>query len=292
MGNDLNNGQLELVKGWWKPTLGTSDYFNKCNTGIVGVPNNFWGYQEAYHGDGYVGLCPVGWFISNGQITAQEYIQTKLVETLKSCKEYRLRFYVSCANFSQYAIGKIGAYLGEYEIDQHNDQVLDYTPQLENQMIISDTMDWVMIEGSYIASGKENYLTIGYFTNDFTNDTLEIQSFGTTDVAPYYYIDSVSIIEIGQANECNIPVPNIFTPNNDGLNDLIDFGYLSHFSNLDIRILNRWGNCIYNFDPNNTIWNGTTQTGEKCSDGIYYFLINFTVKGESYKKSGFIQLIR
>lgn len=77
VGNDLNDGQFERCKYWWKPTTsGTADYFNECHTGgIVGVPNNFWGYQEAFHGKGYVGILPLEGLIATGEEFGRELIK-------------------------------------------------------------------------------------------------------------------------------------------------------------------------------------------------------------------------
>ena len=43
--NDL---QIEKATGWYAPSLGTSDYFNRCGDQASGVsiPNNFLGFQE------------------------------------------------------------------------------------------------------------------------------------------------------------------------------------------------------------------------------------------------------
>lgn len=87
--NNLNNGQFEKAKGWWSPTNATPDYFNRCNNGIVGIPTNFWGYQEAFQGDGYVGFGPVAW-TNDGQYVGFEYLRTELNSTLLLCVEYTI----------------------------------------------------------------------------------------------------------------------------------------------------------------------------------------------------------
>src|SRR5690606_1785401 len=106
--NDLNDGQFEKVKYWWKPTMGTSDYFNRCNNGIVGVPNNFWGHQEPYSGNGYVGLVPIS-INSLGNIDSYEYIQTQLTKSLKPCYQCYFYMYVCMANYSTHSLGRLGA---------------------------------------------------------------------------------------------------------------------------------------------------------------------------------------
>ena len=105
--NDINNGQFEKAIGWWSPTMGTPDFFHRCNDtlnipsqGMVGVPNNFWGYQEAFHGDGYVGFLPYEWLDETGEIVGSEYIGTKLKNQLKPCYTYEFSMRMSLANNS------------------------------------------------------------------------------------------------------------------------------------------------------------------------------------------------
>jgi len=39
-------------------------------------------------------------------------------------------------------------------------------------------------------------------------------------------------------------------------------------------------------------WDGNTESGSKAPDGVYYYIINATCEGNTYKKDGFVQLIR
>lgn len=92
--------------------------------------------------------------------------------------------------------------------------------------------------------------------------------------------------------EASYILPNVFTPNGDGTNDLLDF----HFENvkkLDLVILNRWGNVIYETDDPQAPWNGKiNNSGAQCDDGTYFY--KFTVEGLSgseSKENGFVQLV-
>jgi gliding motility-associated-like protein len=70
---------------------------------------------------------------------------------------------------------------------------------------------------------------------------------------------------------------NIFTPNNDGLNDYFEIPSLppdlcqSLFS--DIRIFNRWGTQVYSSTDRRFHWNGT-----QVDDGVYFYVITYTDK--------------
>lgn len=294
--NDLNNGQLELIKGWWKPTMGTSDYFNRCNNGVVGIPDNFWGHQEAFHGDGYVGLVPIELY-PTGAIVGYEYIQTKLKIPLKPCYEYHFSMFVSMADYSTHSIGKLGALFSiDTNFNNYVDwNIIDLPPQIINSTTpIGDTITWIKIEGSFFAKGGEKFLTIGYFSNDVANDSIFFQYLPALpgQFVPYYYIDSVSLYEMGNFSyeQCNyhIEFPNIFTPNNDGVNDVIDISDLDLLEFIkEVKILNRWGSVITVLDKNNPIWDGSN-----CSDGVYYYFFDYELGSIKKKQSGFIHLMR
>lgn len=295
--NDLNNGEFEKVKGWWKPTAGTSDYFNRCNSTIVDVPKNFWGYQEAFQGDGYAGLVTSAW--ANGTTDkAFEYIQTELINPLKSCYEYRFTMYVNLANLSPHSIGKIGALFTKDTLDintEFGEEVINQNAQVVNSNgNLSDSINWTKIEETFIASGAEKFMTIGYFFPTVQNDTIFIQDTFGGAFGSYYYIDSVSLYELGlNIEECEtfeFKIPNIFTPNLDLSNDEINITNLL-FLNPEMQIYNRWGNLITELNSTKPVWDGTFEN-KNCIEGVYYYVLRYeTIKGKQ-TKNGYIQLIR
>ncbi len=70
----------------------------------------------------------------------------------------------------------------------------------------------------------------------------------------------------------NINIPNIITPNNDGVND---FFVISNedLVGYSLQIFNRWGKKIYQSDNYNNDWGGTSQNGSEVAAGVYYFII-------------------
>ena len=69
-------------------------------------------------------------------------------------------------------------------------------------------------------------------------------------------------------NDCIIIVPNIFTPNGDGENDVFYIKGLDSFQNSKLLIYNRWGNKIYESDDYKNNWNG-----ENNHDGVFYYVL-------------------
>ena len=90
----------------------------------------------------------------------------------------------------------------------------------------------------------------------------------------------------------NIYIPNVFTPNGDGINDQfhVTIGGMKTYG---IEIFNRWGEKIFESNSSEIDWDGSSIGGVEESDGTYYYIINATdYKNKSYKYSGYVQLIR
>jgi gliding motility-associated-like protein len=72
--------------------------------------------------------------------------------------------------------------------------------------------------------------------------------------------------------ECgNLNVPNIFTPNSDGLNDVFrpEGKGIAEYS---LQVFNRWGNLIFETTQYNNGWNGKIDN-EPAPAGTYFFLL-------------------
>ena len=77
-------------------------------------------------------------------------------------------------------------------------------------------------------------------------------------------------------------IMNLFTPNNDGFNDLWELPELVSWGKCQVRVFNRWGKLVFADDNYNNTWDGTSN-GKPVPEGPYYFVIktenNGTVKG-------------
>ena len=84
-------------------------------------------------------------------------------------------------------------------------------------------------------------------------------------------------------------LPNIVTPNNDNINDFIDFGKYQ-FTTFHIDLFNRWGNKIAESSDPKWIWYPT------CVDGTYFYIIYYTIacgtEDDTHTRRGFITVIR
>ena len=87
-------------------------------------------------------------------------------------------------------------------------------------------------------------------------------------------------------------IPNIFTPNNDGVNDV----FLIHTNGVEaltVNIYNRYGGLVYRYFGINGTWDGYTHAGELCTPGVYYVVAEFTLPdGSTSTQDQDVQLIR
>ena len=85
---------------------------------------------------------------------------------------------------------------------------------------------------------------------------------------------------------------NVFSPNDDGVNDIFSFDAWN-LSSLYVEIYNRWGEKIYHWDSPNGSWNGETYNDDEAPDGVYYFYLKANgVDGYLYEEKGSISLLR
>ncbi|MBS1646223.1 MAG: gliding motility-associated C-terminal domain-containing protein [Bacteroidetes bacterium] len=90
-----------------------------------------------------------------------------------------------------------------------------------------------------------------------------------------------------------LSMPNVFTPNGDGINDY--FAPKAHgMSTLTCIIYDRWGAKMATLDnTNQQYWDGHTSAGLACTDGTYFYIVTATdVNGKNYSLKGFLELIR
>jgi gliding motility-associated-like protein len=282
-----NERELEHCLGWTYPHFhGTSDYFHVCNNADwpdfhpAGVPSNFIAYQYPRSGSAYTGLY--AWSPDpSEQLDYREYIQTTLSTPLKTGQYYQFSMYVSYYGYN-YALKNLGAVFSENDFYRPQGVGrIDAKPQIEHTGdYLTDSIGWMRVEGVFMADGTEKYLTIGYFTDSLlVADTLLTSDEEYPKWESYYFIDDVELIEIP------MDIPNVITPNNDGVND-----HLILPIPIDrLSIFNRWGQQVFLSENEMFLWEGVDQkTGKKLEEGVYFYVFEYG----TIKKAGFVHLLR
>jgi hypothetical protein len=175
------------VANWVNPNTATPDYMHACaNPNPAGMPHNGVGWQQTHAGSGYSGM-----YAFAGTLY-REFIQVQLTTTLVAGVQYDFHMFVVLHNRSQTAIDDIGAYLSVTAPSAPGTGLLagNPLPQIANPFgtVISDTLNWTMISGSYLATGGERWLTIGHFKPDALT-TYQPLPYG--NLGAYYYYDDV-----------------------------------------------------------------------------------------------------
>jgi gliding motility-associated-like protein len=99
-----------------------------------------------------------------------------------------------------------------------------------------------------------------------------------------------------------VAVPNVFTPNGDGTNDLFVVKYWS-MQSIKISLFNRWGKRIHFWESDDvrgfedtytaTVWDGRLSGGRFASPGVYYYIIEGRGRDDKTRKAhGFFHLFR
>jgi len=86
-------------------------------------------------------------------------------------------------------------------------------------------------------------------------------------VDEFGYYSNVAVVSI-KINAFDIRVPNLFTPNGDGVNDVFEIRGLNQYAQSELTIVNRWGNEVYRSKGYQNDW-----SGEGLNEGTYYYLL-------------------
>ncbi|MBK9284860.1 MAG: gliding motility-associated C-terminal domain-containing protein [Sphingobacteriaceae bacterium] len=89
-------------------------------------------------------------------------------------------------------------------------------------------------------------------------------------------------------------VPNVFTPNGDGNNDVF-FLKVANLTEINAVILDRWGNKVYETTSStgNIAWDGKNFSGKECASGVYFYIIKSKGKdGKEYEQKGNVSLFK
>jgi gliding motility-associated-like protein len=101
-----------------------------------------------------------------------------------------------------------------------------------------------------------------------------------------------TFINVVFQNGSLLTIPNIFTPNGDGINDVFTVIGVS-LKSLHTDIYDRWGIKIYEWDSTQGGWDGKSKSGVASSDGTYYYIIKAeALDDKTYEKHGSFQLLK
>ncbi len=143
----------------------------------------------------------------------------------------------------------------------------------------------IEVGGSYVG----NYL----WSTGETSQNITIKKEGT------YWVEvsnkdckSSDTITVENISEENFKIGNVFTPNNDGFNELF-YAHLDNIDQFHITIWNRWGKQIFESSSKDYSWNGEVN-GKKPEQGTYFWSLTYSTlcaPDKQNTQTGFVELL-
>ncbi|MBK8366494.1 MAG: T9SS type A sorting domain-containing protein [Bacteroidetes bacterium] len=184
------DGQISRATGWYSAE-NTPDYFNNCAVGYnwCTVPSNYFGYRTPASGDGYAGFI-ARW---GGSDNSREALEIQLLTPLQTGTKYYASFKVSLGGIgsSNCGINKLGilfsntAYSVVSPITNCNN-----CAQICSDSIVTDTVNWTRLTGSFTADSNYTNLIIRRFNFNSLTDYILLSG---AQCGAYYYIDDVCV---------------------------------------------------------------------------------------------------
>ena len=239
-------GTIGDAVGWTSCNL-SPDYYNPAFDGDgfgFGTPNCFYtGYQIPIYGNSFAGLG-----LTAIPEQPAEFIAVQLTQPMVVGTKYYVSAHISKADQYPCATNNFcfRFYNSLYK-SPSTPPILDNFAHVRSTAIISDTLNWNLVGGSFIADSAYQYLIIGNFFNLNQTERLHCMSAD----ASYYYIDNVCVSS--DSIICLIPTS---IPNSD-----LQINELKVYPNpaCDLLSINNFGQTkkysLYNF------------TGEVCRTG-------------------------
>lgn len=147
----------------------------------------------------------------------------------------------------------------------------DTTIKLGDSIVLnseSEAIYWLWLPGTYLSDplAKSPY---AFPEEDISYTLIGINEHGCKDTA---------FINIDVDYEPKIGMPNAFTPNGDGLNDVFKLQNVKFEKLLSFQVFNRYGQLVFETQNPNIGWDGTYK-GQPAAADVYFYIIHYSLPG-------------
>ena len=103
---------------------------------------------------------------------------------------------------------------------------------------------------------------------------------------------ATATVQVVVEDGLTLEIPNVFTPNNDGTNDLFTIKSTG-VKEISLQIFNRWGEKLYEFSGAKAAWDGLNTQGIKVPDATYFYFVKaYGFDNKEIEKHGTVNLFR
>jgi gliding motility-associated-like protein len=291
-------GQWQLVSGWNNAgsLVSTPDFFHYLGSNVADLPETPVALVSPYEGNAVMGLLTTGVKFSN----VREYLSTQFAQPLEAGREYLVGFKITngvTSAFSNSGLGtsQLGLYFSTEQPVQPGGSPLMVVPQFTIDTVLF-SREWVDVNLVFEATAGFTHMTFGVFGTDNDKEIIPVE--GDHPQFSYYFLDNFYLEEVPvdfdpteqdpDKNDHNNPkpqpdivgaslqdfyVPNTFTPDGDGNNDVFN-PVSSSVDRFELKIYSRWGNCIFKSADTTRGWDGFYE-GRKAETGAYVWEIEY-----------------
>jgi hypothetical protein len=270
--------QVSYALGWDGVSI-SPDYYNTCSsTSSITPPFTGFGYQQPHTGNAFVGISTFDKYVSN----AREIISTHLTSALQVGVKYFFAFYVNLGGVYTLGSNKTGLLFSTTPYSMQSPPPIKNFAHYYTNLIITDTLDWVKLSGSFVADSAYEYLMIGNFFTDINTDTIGIGP-SIFNINSYYFIDDVCLSNDSMYVDSWTSLENL--NQNDRIkiypNPTSDLVYLKTITSIkEIALINNIGEIISLVKLDNK--NSYTLSVADIPAGTYFLRFQF---GDSYSNS-------
>jgi gliding motility-associated-like protein len=184
-----------------------------------------------------------------------------------------------------------------FEIDQVDLSIVDPYTTLYDMSTNRDTLKWDFGDKTSVSGSVGTYINEDHSTGPITKLNHEYQSAGfittrLTTISSFGCSDFYEIM-VRVSEDHKIYIPNSFSPNGDGINDVFYIqGSTIREDDFSLQIYNRANKLVFISTNVNYGWDGIGKDGKEVSIGVYIYLVKLNSGGERITKTGSITLIR
>lgn len=309
-------GMWQLLPGWNNALSGVStpDFFHLDGELGGDLPETPVAWVDPAEGRGVAGITAIK-RNSPGQPLSREYLVMEFGSSLQVGQHYTLSFQVTNGTWlptsgAGLAVNGLGVAFSTDQPVQLGSQEMQLPPTFQSSFA-RYSAEWETVSFAFQASAPSRFMTIGVFGADADLDAEVVM--GDNPTMAYYFFDDFVLnlfdpvegwvsdnqeekgpaLEVAQEVDLEFYVPNAFSPNGDGVNDVF-IPEIGENRPLSCEIYSRWGELLARLDPQSPQWDGRDMRGELLQPGVYVWRIEWPrgVSLGEYSQQGAVTVLR